>query len=420
MTKKLFYMVFTISLIFATKAFASDNLENEVKLSGVLSFQSGFANQNHLSSNEKHISPYNKNFAFTTTASINLLVAKHHDDIDYGLKLALITTAKLGTGPASNGSHIFIESAFGKIELGSQYDAADKMNIIANNVSAAAAGGWMQFTKFNISSHMQYEGVKPEFGGYGYFLGTELKYDDTNQIHTKAETSRKISYFTPKTNGLQFGISYIPDSSNTGSAGHSAISAGKQTIKLAGTGNCIEFDKNVTNAVTGGISYEHDISDSLNAKIAAIGEYGKATGKMVRKENDIIVAEAKLADVLSYNVGTIIKYENLSFGLSYGNLGRSLTTKEYHKTGRETHFYNTGIAYKYEKVNTSIVYFRSLQFKNILEYITVSSAYEIAPGLISDVSVAYFIANGRPAYYPEAPKKKTSGMAGTIGAKVKF
>lgn len=390
----------------------------EIRLNGLLHFQTGAPNQNHLSTDEKKVSANNKNFSFYTDAAINLTATKTINEVVYGAKLILIPTTLLKTSSSYNGSHIFFASEYGKIELGSPYDAGSKMMITAYDISAATGDDWTRYALFDPES-MQYNGLSPSFATYDFFHDSEFK-GNTKMLNDKTEPSRKISYYTPKYEGFQFGISYIPDSSNTGNAGFSSSSVPVNKIILPNK-DSITIDKNVKNAVTLGLSYERNITDDIDIKVAASGEYGKATGKMKTfTAGNVLIEEYKLKDLQSYNLGAILSYSNFAFAASYGSLGKSLTAAEYNKVGRDTHYYNGAVAYKQGPVNTSITYFKSIQFKNISDSISVGAEYQYLPGMLPYVEVSYFSLKGKPVYYPEAPKKSTKGTVLLIGTKLSF
>ena len=101
-------------------------------------------------------------------------------------------------------------------------------------------------------------------------------------------------------------------------------------------------------------------------------------------------------------------------------MGKSLTTKEFHKTGRNTKYLNVAVAYGQGPIKTSVSYFKSNQFANTLNSVTLGSEYKLAPGLLPYAELSYFEAKGKPSFYPEAPKRKTRGTVAVLGAKLKF
>lgn len=69
-------------------------------------------------------------------------------------------TTKAKTSTSYNGSHIFIETSYGKVELGSPADASAKLCITGSQVTAGT-GGWSRYALLD-SQHMRYNGLKPD------------------------------------------------------------------------------------------------------------------------------------------------------------------------------------------------------------------------------------------------------------------
>lgn len=393
-----------------------------VKIEGLLNFQTGFINQSNLTTDEKNISPNQKHFAFYTDAIIVVQAEQTVGEITYGGKITLLPTTRLKTSASYNGSHIYIKSEFGKVELGSQHDAGSKIRITAEEVTAG--GDWGKYANLG-GTKMEYKGMTPEFVDYSEYFLDGVYRTKLDQINDRAEPARKISYFTPTFKGFKFGISYTPDSANTGGTVFNKISAGKQEINVNEENLTIEINRNVKNAFSGGVSYEHNITDGVDFKMSLSGEYGKAAGgyKMIAnkdKDDEATLKEGILSDLKTFNIGTVFTYGNFSYGASYGNLGKSLTNKDYNKTSRETHYYNAAIGYGQGPIKASFSFFKANQFKNELESLTLASELKWLPGLTPYGEVSIFQARGRPSFYPEAPKKKTRGTVALLGAKLKL
>lgn len=412
--------------------------DTKFKLEGFFLSQSGFRDQDKLKEDEKNISKNRKDFGFYTETTLSATITKVVNDITYGAKIILMPTTKVKTSFNFNGSHIFIESDWGKVEVGSPHDAGTKMRIIGDNIVAGtgSTGNWSRYANIR-SKNMRYfgltgteikEGVAPEFVTYKEYFFDSLFKTQLNQIHDRTEPSRKISYFIPKIKGFQFGISYIPDSGNVGGSAHNESSlksrSGITSIKID-SDNIWIINRNVKDAFSAGITYEHKFSDKIGLKLAATGEYGRAISKIKlikneRKNNKQVLAEYKPSNLKTYNIGAILIYGKFSYAASYGTLGKSLTTKKYYKTGRDTCYYNGTISYTQDKIKTSISYFRSERFKNTIDVIALGTEYKLEPGLVPYCEIAYFKAKGKPSHYPNAPEKKTKGTIGVLGIKLKF
>jgi hypothetical protein len=289
------------------------------------------------------------------------------------------------------------------------------------------------YINFDLNSLKQGKDLNPSFAPFAeYFLDSKLITNLLSRSYSN-EPGRKISYYTPKfnigkTTKLQVGISYILDSSNTGADNPNINSSGiDKKILSKDKRKRFEIDKNVKDAVSGGITIEQNISDGIDFRVALTGEYGKAAGKAkqfnvpispLANDTTTVPVEYELNDLRSYNIGGVLNVGNFSYAGSYGSLGKSLTTPAFHKTGRNTIYYTGAVAYKQGPFITSITYFKSDQFKNTVDAITLGTDYKIAPGLKPYAEIAGFVLKGKPEYYPELNKKKTRGTVVLIGAKL--
>ncbi len=409
------------------------NSDTEIKLEGFYLFESGFSNQNRLGEYE-NLSDNRKKIAFYTEAALAATITKTINDVVIGgVKIVLQPTTRSKTSTSYNGSHIFIETSYGKVELGSPYDAGNTLRITGSQVAAGTRGCYRYI---NLGSqYMQYDNLKPDFDTSSRFY-IESFSNNFDEFNVNAEATRKISFYTPKITGFQAGISYTPDSANTG--GNKNINnivfddsiTGITNVRTGINRNIVEngetiiINQNVTDSVSGGLTYEHAISEDADLKLSATGEYGKPARLAVRSKGigtEYTVLETyKLSNLKAYNLGAVFTYGNFSCGASYGSLGKSLTTPEYHKNGRNTYYYNGAVAYGQGPIKTSLSYFKSSRYKNTIDTITVATEYKIMPGILPYAEISHFQAKGKPVYYPEAPNKKTKGTVGLIGTKLKF
>lgn len=407
--------------------------DTEIKLEGYFNFQAGYGNQTKVKGVAANITDNKKNTAFYTEASFSATVRQQIGDVVGGVKLILLPTTKPKTSTSYNGSHIFIETEYGKVEVGSPADASAKLRITGDKV-IAGNGSWNRYIILN-SDDMKYNKVKPDFDTSENFYISSFT-NNLDDMVEKTESARKVSYFTPKMEGFTFGISYIPDSANTG--GNRNLNnwidngpilveksrTGIQRILLPGDQLAV-INQNVKDAFSGGITYEKALSDDLAIQVALTGEYGKPARDYrllnVKNRQDVQVAEThKLSDLKAYNLGAMLSYGNFSCSGSYGSLGKSLTTPAYHKVGRDTEYYSGALAYSQGPIKTSISYFKSYRYKNTIDAVTVGTEYLVVPGLLPYAEISSFQAKGKPVYYPDAPNKKTRGTVGIIGAKIKF
>lgn len=390
----------------------------KVKLKGFAHFQAGLRNQNKLTKDEKKVSNNKENFAFYSDTAFAADISNEVNGITYGGKIVLTPTARRKNAGDFTGSNLYIESNFGRVELGSPLPPSSNMLVDGSTDAAATFCNWERYANAKPDYIKQGSPASPSFATYdGFFLDDKL---------VGEEPIRSIVYYTPKfnlaeTTKVQIGVSYAPDSTN-----HGHVSLGNNSdvnhdkIEINTDIKSISIDRNVKDIISGGISLEQNISDGIDLKLAATGELGKSAGKFKKTMTDETIApiESKLSDLRTYNIGAVLNIGSLSYAVSYGSLGKSLTTAEFQKTGRNTDYITGAVAYKQGPFVASIGYFKSNQYKNSVDAISIGTQYQLAPGLKPYAEISGFSLKGRPEFNPELPKKKTRGTVALIGAKL--
>lgn len=429
-------------ICFASGGFAEENptpvisnSDTEIKLEGFYLFESGYIKQDHLILFEKDVTDNRKKLGFYTEAAFAATITKTINDVIAGAKIVLQPTTRAKTSTSYNGSHIFIETSYGKVELGSPADASAKLRITGSQVTAGT-GGWYRYALLD-GQYMRYKGLKPDFDtGASFYL--ESYSNSFDQINDKAEKARRLNFFTPKMKGFQVGVSYTPDTANTGgnrdinnltfeNSGRTGISkstTGIKTVKLENN-QTMTINQNIRDAFSVGLTYEHEISEDADLKLSVTGEYGKPARRLIHAETDgtklvKVLNTYKLSNLKAYNLGAVFTYGNFSYGASYGNLGKSLTAEEYYKVGRDTYYYDGAVAYAQGPIKTSLEYLKTSRYKNTVDTVSLATEYKIMPGLLPYAEISHFQAKGKPVYYPEAPSKTIRGTVGLIGTKLKF
>jgi len=419
--------ILILSTIFASNS-ALANVESNkyqvvsdlnVKLGAYAAFEAGGSRQSHLKSSEKNLSANRDGFLFYNDTALFATISNKHEEVEYGGKIILVPTAQRKNIPSYNGSHIFIKSEFGHIELGSPIPVAQNMMISDGSVP----GKYIKKTSSHLKQNKEHG---PSFlTGDGHFLGDNIVADFDKAKYSK-EPPRTINYYTPKfalgnTTKVQLGVSYTPDSSNTGAGGANEKTTSSATKKV-GIDNLhkFEIDKSVADAVTAGIKLEQKISDDINLKLALTGEYGNTKGKAKKyiSKDDKNPLEHKLANLRSYNIGGELKFNDFTFNACYGNLGKSFTTPEFHKSGTKSHYYNAGVAYKYGQTTTKLSYFGSEQYKNKVSSVKLNISHILAPGLKPYAEISSYTLKGKPEFHNDLKSKSTRGTVALLGLKL--
>lgn len=350
-------------------------------------FMIGALDNKGMNSSEK-ISPNHHDFGFLSQGRFVLNIQNKLDNnITYGAQVAVQTTSR----PDRNTpTHLFFESDAGKFELGADKSVTTKMKITGYSQSAATGGLWDVWVRPDIrNKDIQYVTNASNF----------LDSKSRNVKHT--EYSRKVSYYTPKISGFQFGVSYIPDTTNIG-----AEPLGDDDIENFHMNKIVKGYKfDIKDGVGLGVTKEHNVNDDLSVKLSLVGEYGKVVPKKptiaeINKDpnNPLVDPEgAKFKKLQTYNIGAEVKYGKLGFAASYANFNKSLTSNNPlidPADRKNTHIYTIGSKYGFEKLNLSANYFHSTHKKNVVEALTLGADYKLASGILPYAEVTYFKAKG--------------------------
>jgi hypothetical protein len=298
--------------------------------------------------------------------------------------------------------------------------------MISSGDITAGTNKWDRYANIH-SRYQQQNDLNPSFVTTSEFFMSDKYTTQLDNRSYSSEPSRAIVYYTPKFslgNKTKFtiGVAYTPDSSNTGADNITKQGTGIETKKIGIPGtDRFEFDLSVKDALAAGITVEQNLADGLDLKVGITGEMGKSQGTAKKFENaadTTPVAEYKLANLRAYNIGAVVSYGNFSYAASYGSLGKSLTTPEYHKTARKTDYYTAAIAYNQGPFKVSVNYFKSDKFKNTAQAWTLATDYAAAPGLKPYVELTKYRLNGKPEFYTDLSKKKVSGTVLIAGIKL--
>ncbi|MGC0371372.1 MAG: hypothetical protein DGJ47_000058 [Rickettsiaceae bacterium] len=428
-------------VIFGSSAYALDTTEDGIltkptlnmDLNGYAHFQAGYRNQDHLAKSENNISKNNDKVAFFNEAALAANIYNQVNDVTYGAKIVLSTTSRRKNNNDFNGTHIYVKTDYGKVELGSSVSPASTMIVEAGCITAGT-GNYGRYSNKSSEFQKQNDGTDPSANKLSPTFATGIDLFLSDKLLTKldsrtysGEAPRSIIYYSPKFDlaaktKVRIGVAYTPDSTNTGADNIDTASSGLETKKIgSSTIDRFEFDNTVKNALSGAVAVSRNFADGVDLEIGLSGEYGQAIGfaKEFANEGDTTpVAEHKLKDLRSYNIGAVLNYGNFAYGASYGSLGDSLTTEAYHKAGRKTKYYTAAIAYSQGPASVSVDYYRADKFKNTTQAVTVGTSYKLYDGFKPYFEVTRYEYNGKPEFYPTTEKRKVVGTAVITGLKL--
>ncbi|RTK92839.1 MAG: hypothetical protein EKK61_02405 [Rickettsiales bacterium] len=392
----------TVFLIFTNSAFA---LENEVKLGGMMEVTSAYYDTNGDKTQQK-FSKNNKYFGFFSTSDIYVdyhLISEN--GWKYGTKIGLHQTTRSSRGAPFS---LYMESDLGKIEVGSSKSAFGKMMTTGYASSCSAGNGWDMYA---VSSPKKNKtSLVPYITNFCNFL------DSKTRTSMKTDYSRKVTYYTPKLNiqdhKFQFGISYIPDSSN---GGHDDI----DSLHIHQVISVSDFKFAFKDGFAYGATYENKINDKLTSKLSAVGETGKTIA--FNKKNNTR-SNVKFKNLNTYNLGAEIIYDVLSFSGSYMNFNKSITNVAVDTLGSYTDLYALGTKYKFydKKLAVSLNYFHSNNKNNKLDATSLGTEYNLVKGVKAHAQVTVYQTQGKYVASGIIHKDKSKGSIVILGGKVSF
>lgn len=403
-------LIVGLGIIFSSNA-SILAFENKVKIGGVIDAQGVYYNTSGDTSQKK--------FSYHNTTQG--LYSSGHFFIDYqlisdegwkyGTKISLEQTTK---NDRATPYGIYFESDYGKIEAGSMKSAGANMQISGFSIACAGASSWdsnvVHSPKHRDSTRKREVARIPYATNLGNFL------DSKTRTMMKSDFSRKITYYSPKFGSemhkFQLGLSYIPDSSNSG---HNDITK----PELFAAGSVAPYKFAIKDGISYGITYNGKFSEGLSVKIAFNGEKGKAIGF---NENGHTRANIKFKDLNAYNMGAEIIYNNLSVAGSYMHYNKSLTNANIDNFGQNTGIYVVGTRYKFleNKFAASLNHFYSNHKKNKVNANCLGIDYNIAKGLKAYFQYTRFETKGKYMDNGIVKHNSSKGNIMILGGKISF
>jgi hypothetical protein len=375
---------------------ADDGLS--VKLSGTFDFSAASYNDNSRTTT-RMISANKKGFGFYSTASVSVNVENRLDnDLAYGARVALETATR---NSRKSPSVMWFESKAGKLELGSDKSAVSKMKVTATSNAFAAGGAWDTY----VTPYIRDDKTLVYLSSSSNFLDAKTRNTD------KTEYTRKVTYFTPKWNGLQAGVSYIPDTTNTGT-GKVRADADSAVGNMNPT-----YNFNLKDGFAWGVSYENSFND-VDFKASVVGERAKVSPSP--KVPGVVFAGAKFKNVDTYTVGALAKYRDFTLSGAYGDYKKSLSSAQMDDADRRSmKWYDAGLSYRHDSgLGLSVTHFASNARKNKLTATTVGVDYKNIKGLLPYAEFTSYKTHGK--HVDNGQVEKIKGTFFVLGTKLEF
>ncbi len=300
---------------------------------------------------------------------LNFTAAGSTDDFDYGavIELAADNGSDKNSEVGGTKTYLYVENdAAGRFEAGQNVGASDTLEVDASRIARGTGGvdgDWV----YNL------------IGTTGTYITTPNL--PTGNEDTDAGNANKITYYTPRFSGLQFGVSYTPDTGNRGSASTITTDAGT----------------NYSNVFAGGLNFESDIADGVGIMASAVGEFGEGesgTGTLVTTDD--------VNDLNAYSLGLGVEFEGFSVAGNWADLGDSgLDSTPVAAASDNQSYWTLGAAYENGPYGVSVTYLESTQSnalaasatqtgENELSNLVVGADYQMAPGLVPYVEASFF------------------------------
>lgn len=367
-----------------------------------------------------------------------------------------VTGDGLNEGINADKSYIFTESRSGKFEFGNNSGVNQKMKVGPANFARAAGGITGEYLQYinlpmlgdesrvdvagNIVCQTGTEGdadadcgnfKTPRFivipqspvahGGYAKsfisetdpeFAGNDNSLGDTNGSFARnndrggfydyndgafgqMEDATKISFYTPRVDSWQFGVSYTPD---TGDIGTTSSVSGSDT-------------GDIKNVISLGLNYSNNFGN-LGLAFSATGETGEFENTDYRRFDGPPEEDIKRNDLMAYDLGFMATYFGFTIGGSYGNWGDSLQASNGPQscdydvsadfddqacaTGGtapnygDSAYYTAGLAYEFGPIAFSLTHLDSKFQSNNYQATSLGFDYKLAKGLMPYIEVTQF------------------------------
>lgn len=344
----------------------------------------------------------NENLGFNSNVAAHLTI--QHDtqnNWNYGAQIGLKTNTE---GSSKAGKH-YLDRTYlwaqhdnvGRFEFGSNISAAGEMQIKGDK-----SGGWDNYVSVTTAA-----GVSKS----NFLSGAKLVFKETT-FKTPNERSRKITYYTPKFNGFQFGVSYIPDVTNNGASSSMPNTDTSPT-------------RQEHNGIASGVTWEHTFAPNKTLEVAVVSEYAKL------KRSTTDVAQGRTYNTSkAISIGATYTHGDLEVSSSYGN--HFNTNIQTNVDAPKAWFCDLGAEYNLtDKLSINGSAFYSEKYSNPFRLLAIGAEYKLVPGIKNYVKVTNFNMNQKKAYTDVAIDAvgnatltnsglRNKGTAVILGSKFKF
>jgi hypothetical protein len=356
-------------------------------------------------------------FAIVNDSSIHVKAdGKAGNGLKYGGMIEM--SADTSNGKTSNGSlgtsfesnsrktSAYVESMFGRLEVGSTTGVYNAMKVSGASVARATGGidgDWKYWV--NPSVNTVANGVTPIDATFVVVPALPSDYATRQEAN-----AAKVNYMTPSYMGFKAGLTYIPDIEQHGST-FLTHSVTKNTNVIANTSG-------YKNVFSGGLHYAGKVSN-VGLKASLLGETGDAKDTAFPS-----TAATKRHDLRAWEIGGSANVSGFTLAASYGDWGKSGVAKAGTVGKKKTNYWTVGGSYDYGSVGASVTYMQSKRGTGLQAKATehsnvaVGLDYKLAPGFMPYAEVSFFKLDTKAA--PASAGSKNDGSVFLAGTKLSF
>ncbi|MEK6733616.1 MAG: porin [Pseudomonadota bacterium] len=427
---------------FACSTMAAEDVK--VSFCGSSKFEMGTKKQDSNHKAALSFSPNQKTTGFYTSQKAALKAEGKSDTLTYGavLRLRVLGNGSDGMSDARNDrSHIYLDTDAGSVQLGSNFSASKLMQVDASTIASATGGvdgDWTNYGQSTFKTLGQYptftvngQTVTGALATANFIKSFGVTGVDTlaNRMDSNSESSRKVTYMSPRISGLQLGVSFAPDFNNNG--GSNVLTS--NNFNASGTKEYYSdlyfgLPVRIKNVWSFGLNYTNTFED-VNVALSVVADRGTAVrenfnGSVTIESQKLVAAagNAKFNDLKTYTVGGMVGKDGFSLAGSYSNDGKSLTPQN---STVKSSWWTTGVAYENGPMSTSLTYLagkktytadgKNPSIKS--QILSLGADYEVVAGLkpFAEVSMAQF----KPTAM-NGDKDKVKATVFILGTKLKF
>lgn len=264
---------------------------------------------------------------------------------DNGLEYGVGIELNAGAGDTSDADEAFAfvdSDSWGRIEMGDQDDATDRMHIAAHGVLVGRAGA---------------DGDPADFIAFGTGSGISAPGVDSTSDDTK------LTYFSPRFAGFQLGGSLTPDSGETSGGAATADS---------------DADGDFENVFGLAVNYKGKF-DEVGFEASLIGEFG---------DSETAGGAATEGDIETVGVGVNVTFAGFGLGAEYVDFAEKGVAAATRTAGGDAgSYYQLGASYQTGPWGVSLGWFDSSVSNPTgsggdtdINIVSLDAAYDVAPG----------------------------------------